>query len=180
VSLQDVLRLYSTWGHHRYDEDISQLSHGLQCANLARQQGSSDELVAAALLHDVGHLLELDRKAGNVDVDLNDRHDQSGADYLSLTFGPEVTEPIRWHVQAKRYLCTVDEEYHNLLSCASKRSLEFQGGPMNSDEVAEFERNRYFNEAIALRLWDEGGKDRETMIFGIEHYLPVLVALASE
>jgi len=178
MTLQRVLDLYDRWGNHRYDEELSQLAHGLQCADLARQHGAADSLVAAALLHDVGHLLGLERRAGDVDVELNDRHDATGANYLSGTFGPDVTEPIRWHVHAKRYLCAVEANYVALLSEASIRSLQFQGGTMTPEEVAEFEMRPFFNDAVQLRRWDEGGKDLTRQVAGLDDFTAMLRALS--
>ena len=134
-SIDEVLDLYETWGRERYDEEVTQLDHALQTAALARAAEASDALVAAALLHDVGHLLELrddGARDGDVDVDLG--HESRGARWLASIFPPAVTAPIALHVAAKRYRCAVDPEYHDGLSEGSARSLVRQGGPMSPDE----------------------------------------------
>jgi phosphonate degradation associated HDIG domain protein len=159
ASVEDICALYETWGAEHYDEELSQLAHALQTAALAEQAGSADALVVAALLHDVGHLLEVQatrrsEPASGVDR----RHETTGARYLSGLFGAEVTGPITLHVAAKRYLCAIDAAYHDTLSEGSRRSLERQGGPMAPDEVAAFEQEPGFEDAVALRRWDDLGK----------------------
>jgi phosphonate degradation associated HDIG domain protein len=159
TSVDEVLELYRRWGDEHYDEALSQTEHALQCAALARAEGAGDPLVAAALLHDVGHLLELAARDGHGElpsVDLG--HEAVGARYLAQLFGPQVTAPISLHVRAKRYLCAVDPAYLAGLSAGSARSLELQGGPADADEVAAFEANPGFDAAVRLRHWDDGGK----------------------
>ncbi len=73
-------------------------------------------------------------------------------------FGPEVYEPVHLHVAAKRYLCATDPAYFTRLSPASVQSLQLQGGPMSADEIAAFESNPYFREAVRLRHWDDKAK----------------------
>jgi phosphonate degradation associated HDIG domain protein len=155
ASVDEVLRLFDEWGQDRYDEAISQLDHALQTAALARRDGAGDELVAAALLHDVGHLLHL-RSGGTVEDGTS--HERRGARYLAGLFPRAVTGPIALHVQAKRYRCAVDPGYHASLSEGSTRSLERQGGPFASDEVAAFERRLGAKDAVRLREWDDAGK----------------------
>jgi len=156
-SVDEVLALFERWGPQRYDEEVSQLEHALQTAALARAAGAADALVAAALLHDVGHLLELAAGAAAVaDHDL--RHEASGSAYLAGVFPPTVTAPIALHVAAKRYRCAVDPGYAAGLSAGSTASLVRQGGPMNPDEVARFEGLPGQADAVALRGWDDQGK----------------------
>lgn len=157
-SVDDVVALYERWGHHRYDEAISQLDHGLQCAALALRDGATDELVVAALLHDVGHLLHLDATGGGGPADEDLDHESVGARYLSGLFGPAVTAPIAAHVRAKRYLCRVDAGYLAGLSDGSRRSLALQGGPMSDDESRRFAAATGATDAVALRRWDDAGK----------------------
>jgi len=159
TSVDELLELYERWGPENYDEGLSQLDHALQTAALAVAEGAPDELVAAALLHDVGHLLDLAAAEGHwepSDIDLD--HESVGARHLASLFGPGVTGPVALHVRAKRYRSAVDADYHATLSDGSLRSLEVQGGPMTADEVAAFELNPSFDAAVALRRWDDGGK----------------------
>ena len=159
-SVDEILDLYRQWGDEMYDEDVSQTTHAVQCARRAQRDGASPAFTLAALLHDVGHLLEIRaRKSGDVVRDIDLRHQDSGADALSGIFGPEVIEPIRWHVAAKRYLCATDAGYAAGLSAGSTASLALQGGPMTASECAEFMRSPHSTDAIRLRRWDDLGKD---------------------
>jgi len=139
-------------------EPVSTAEHMIQAGSLAEAAGAGEQLVVAALLHDVGHfhgeLSGHDLMAGT-----DNRHSHVGADWLAQWFGPEVTEPVRLHVAAKRYLCQVEPGYFDLLSEASVYTLEVQGGPMDSDEVTAFEALPYASAAVALRRWDEQAKE---------------------
>lgn len=178
-TVDDVVALFERYAEHRYDESVSQLAHALQTAALAAADGADDALVAAALLHDVGHLLEIAEQAGDdtpADVDL--AHEARGAAWLSSLFGPEVTAPIALHVQAKRYRCAVDPGELDRLSAGSRRSLALQGGPMDADEVAAFEANAGFAAAVALRGWDDGGKVVGLEMPPLAAHRPLLARLA--
>lgn len=178
ADLAEVLELYATWATERYDEEVSQLDHALQTAAHARAAGASDALVAAALLHDVGHLLELrsgGRADGQVEVDLG--HEGRGARYLGALLPPAVTGPIALHVAAKRYRCAVDPGYAATLSAGSVRSLARQGGPMGPDEVARFEAHPAHADAVALRSWDDAGKVEGLEVAPLEAYRPLLEGL---
>ncbi len=123
----------------------------------------------AALLHDVGHLLDgQDEDLANRGVD--GRHEEAGGAWLARHFGLEVIEPIRLHVAAKRYLCAVDPAYLDGLSTASRLSLSVQGGPMGAEERVQFEANPYYREAIRLRHWDDTAKVPGLEVPGLEHY----------
>ncbi|MCL9780260.1 HD domain-containing protein [Vibrio sp. S4M6] len=152
--LNTLTNLYDELGHMRYGEDVSQSQHAMQCAELAIKDGASEALIIAALLHDIGHLLEQTSIAYG-----NYRHDKLGAEYLSHWLPPEVTEPIRLHAQAKRYLCATVPNYYETLSAASKDSLANQGGVMSNLECLSFEKETYFKQAVQLRRWDDEGKD---------------------
>jgi predicted HD phosphohydrolase len=130
-------------------------------------------LVAAALLHDIGHYTS---EFGPLSDESHDDnfHDEAGARVLEGFFPPVVIECVRLHVAAKRYLCATDPSYHGKLSAASIHTLGLQGGPMNEAEVAEFRRNRHFKEAVRVRLWDEGGKDPDLATPPFRHYMPLL------
>lgn len=156
--VDSIERLYATRAQGNYfGEAITQLEHGLQCAYFAERAGASEPVVIAALLHDIGHLVV------DVPPDLTDwthdaQHEQTGADWLATHFGPAVTEPVRLHVTAKRYLCATDADYAARLSAASVHTLALQGGPLSPAEVAAFEAHPQHRDAITLRRCDEQGK----------------------
>jgi gamma-butyrobetaine dioxygenase len=155
--VDEILELFDTRGARDYlGEPVSQLEHALQAAKLAVQAGASDALVAAALLHDIGHLLGPEDDPAEQGVD--GFHEEAGSQWLARHFGPEVTEPIRLHVMAKRYLCATDPAYQDSLSPASIRSLELQGGPLNGEEIRQFESNPHHGDAVLLRKWDDSAK----------------------
>lgn len=163
--LAEIEQLYADMGQNTYGEGITQTEHGVQCAELACRAGESPALITAALLHDIGHLLEeVSAEHGNF------RHDKVGADYLLPLFGAEVAEPVRLHAQAKRYLCTVEEGYFESLSAASVHSLKHQGGLMTEAEVEQFRQQPQFEAAIKLRRWDDAGKDPELASLPFERY----------
>ena len=168
----DLIQLFHKLGQEPYGEHITQEEHAIQCAALAEHEGAPDSLILAALLHDVGHLIE---KAD--DAFGYHKHDRSGADYLGRFYGSEVTEPVRLHVTAKRYLCAVESGYEDKLSPASAYTLSKQGGPMNAEEVAAFEQNAGFADAVRLRRWDEGGKVEGLEIKPFEAYRPLMEKL---
>ena len=141
--------------------------HMLQAGALAEAAGAEGALVAAALLHDIGHLLDEDE----------DRHGEAGANWLSQWFGDAVTEPVRLHVAAKRYLCAVDAGYFGLLSAESVRTLSLQGGPMTAAEVAAFEALPFSRDAVAIRHWDDQAKDPVVTPPRFAHFAPLLEAL---
>ncbi len=154
--IQQIIELFDAEGHHTYGEGINQTEHAVQCAELAIRDGGSAELITSALLHDIGHLMATtDIAFGNY------KHDSIGADFLAPYFPAEVTEPIRLHAQAKRYLCAVEPGYLEDLSAASLDSLHHQGGLMNEEEQQAFRQERFFEDAIKLRRWDDEGKDLE-------------------
>lgn len=152
--LKQIEEIYSSMGQNHYGEGITQTEHAVQCARLAREDGERSDMVVAALLHDIGHLVEeISPEHGNF------RHDSVGAEYLAPYFPPGVTEPIRLHAQAKRYLCTVEAGYSDSLSEASKHSLAHQGGLMSEEEITAFRAEPFYQQAIKLRRWDDEGKD---------------------
>lgn len=157
-SVEQCVAFFKERGHSGYGgEAVTQMEHALQCAMLAEAEGATACLITAALLHDIGHLLHaLPDDAPDDGVD--DHHEELGYRYLKQIFGDEVSEPVRLHVPAKRYLCTADPDYRGQLSEPSLVSLQLQGGAMNPQELAEFEDNPHANEAIRLRRWDDAGK----------------------
>jgi phosphonate degradation associated HDIG domain protein len=173
--LETIIGLFAQHGAREYlGEPVSQLEHALQAAHLAVEEDASDPLVVAALLHDIGHLLD-DRAAGAGDRGVDERHEDKGDRFLSQYFDKDVTEPIRLHVSAKRYLCAVDNVYLNRLSPASIRSLELQGGPMHRAEVVAFASLPYVDAAVALRVWDDQAKQPGLGVPGLEEYIPYLL-----
>lgn len=158
VTLESIAKLYRDRGGSLYGgEAVTQLEHALQCANLARENGSTAATVTASLLHDVGHFLH-NLGEDIADRGVDDRHEYRALPYLKKLFGPDVTEPIRLHVDAKRYLCSVDETYWSSLSRTSKISLELQGGIFSEDEAIAFIEQPYAEEAVKLRRWDDLAK----------------------
>ena len=150
-------------------EEVTQAQHMLQAAALAESEGAPPELVLAALLHDVGHVTG-PVSGAELMSGTDDRHSQVAADWLGEWFEPAVTEPIRLHVAAKRYLCAVDPGYAQRLSPASTYTLEVQGGAMTAEEVAAFEAEAYAGDAVRLRRWDDAAKDPAVSVPPFDHY----------
>jgi phosphonate degradation associated HDIG domain protein len=168
--VDDIMDLFERRGAAAYHgEAVSQTEHALQAAELAAREGAPDHLVVAALLHDVGHLLD-GQHEDLADRGLDGRHEEAGCTWLAAHFGPDVTEPVRLHVAAKRYLCAVDPAYLAGLSSASRLSLALQGGPMAAEECAEFESNPLYHDAIRLRHWDDTAKNPGLKVPGLGHY----------
>jgi phosphonate degradation associated HDIG domain protein len=172
-----IAELFSSEGAGEYlGEPVTQAVHMLQAAYLAEQEGAADALVAAALLHDVGHF-----KGAISGQDLmsgtDNLHSHSGADWLGQWFGPQVTEPVRLHVAAKRYLCAVEPGYAHTLSPASVYTLGVQGGPMRGAELTEFAASPYADDACRLRRWDDAAKDPDAAAPAFDHFRPLLAGL---
>lgn len=167
---REILDLFRRAGHSQYGhEAVSQLEHALQAALLAERAGADAAQVTAALAHDLGHLLHhLPDDAPDQGID--DHHERLAAGWLARRFGPAVVEPVRLHVAAKRYLCTVEPEYRERLSAPSLRSYELQGGPMSPDELAEFRASHYHQAAVALRRWDDEAKVPELPTPPVEYF----------
>jgi phosphonate degradation associated HDIG domain protein len=177
--VDDLLAWYQIVGASNYDEQVTQLAHALQTAAHARQNGASDLEVGAALLHDVGHFLVREHREQGDFLTRDLQHEIVGAAWLSQYFSPELAQLVRLHVPAKRWLCTMDEDYWNGLSDASKRSLEVQGGRMRPDEVAAFEAQAGWQAAVALRQYDDLGKQRDFEVPGLDSYREMLLGLLS-
>ncbi len=156
--IDDIFGLLAGPGRAAYlGEPVSQAEHALQAAWAAEQAGAASALVVAALLHDIGHLLH-DYGEHCAVVGRDDRHEELGQVWLQRWFGPEVTEPVRLHVAAKRYLSAIEPTYAASLSEASVLSLRLQGGPFSPSEAAAFLAQPHASEAVALRRWDEAAK----------------------
>jgi phosphonate degradation associated HDIG domain protein len=174
--IEQILRMFRERGGSGYGgEAVTQREHALQAAHFARQTGASPALVAAALLHDIGHLLH-DLPDDAPDQGVDDRHEQLGAAWLSRWFGPETAEPVRLHVAAKRYLCAAEPAYFEHLSEPSLVSLRLQGGPMSADELQQFRASPHFEAAVLLRRWDEAAKIPGMAVAEVEQYVPDLQA----
>lgn len=172
--VQKIVDLFNEKGHSLYGgEAVTQMEHALQAATYARKNNASDALIAASLLHDIGHLLHaLPDDAPDFGVD--DLHEELAAIFLEKYFIKEVVEPAKLHVQAKRYLCFVDADYYNTLSEPSRQSLALQGGIMNAEEAAEFEKYENYKEAVLLRTWDDLAKDPTMQTDPIEAFAPYI------
>lgn len=167
-----IAHLLETKAEGRYGlHDLTQRQHALQSAWLAERQGCPAALIAASLLHDIGHLvhdLGDDPAAAGVD----DRHEERGHAFLAAWFGPEVTEPVRLHVAAKRCLCATEPGYAGRLAPDSVLSLSLQGGPMSAAEVAAFRALPQAEAALRLRRFDEAAKVKDLRTPPVAHFLP--------
>lgn len=176
-SLEPLAELFAGAGSAEYfGEPVTVAEHMLQAGALAEAAGAPPHLVAAALLHDVGHfhgpVTGADLMEGT-----DNRHSHTGADLLARWFGPEVTEPVRLHVAAKRYLCTADPGYRALLSAASEYTLQVQGGPMSAAQAEAFAALPHAADAVAVRRWDEQAKETGADTPGFDHFRPLLTSL---
>ncbi len=180
--IERLLGLFAEPGRRSYGgAGVTLVEHMLQTAALAEQAQATDELVAAALLHDIGHFgtdFPWQRRFSEHRQMLKRRvdrhHEEAGARLLQPYFGPEITEPIRLHVAAKRYLCAVEPQYLGKLSATTRHTLGLQGGPMTASEVAEFEAASYASQAVSLRRWDEQATVPGRKTPAGEHYRALL------
>ena len=153
-----ILDLFADQGAREYmGEAVSMSQHMEQSAACAVADGASDALQVAALLHDIGHFIG-EHPIEALENGIDNNHETIGAHFLERFFPSSVSEPVRLHVAAKRYLCATDPDYFGKLSEASVNSLMVQGGPMSAEEVREFETNAHYREAVQLRLYDDDGK----------------------
>ncbi|GAB2178770.1 phosphonate degradation HD-domain oxygenase [Dongia sp. agr-C8] len=172
-TMEEIRAAFAKRGHEGYGEGVSQLEHALQCAVFAERDGASEPLIVATLLHDIGHMLH-DLPEDIADSGIDTQHESLGSAWLSQHFGPEVSEPVRLHVAAKRYLSAREAGYFDLLSEASKLSLRLQGGPMNAEEQAKFGAERFYKDAVALRRWDDEGKILGLKTPDLGHFAPMI------
>ncbi|OCR00200.1 phosphohydrolase [Oscillatoriales cyanobacterium USR001] len=175
ATLTEILHILRSRGHEQYGgETVTQLEHALQCATIAKEQNASPELIAACLLHDFGHLIHsLGENAAENGI--NDRHEYRAIPWLEPLFPAAVTEPIRLHVQAKRYLCAVNPTYFAELSPNSQQSLTLQGGIFSPEETATFLSLPFAESAIQLRLWDEQAKISGQITPTLDDFIPMLM-----
>ncbi|MBZ0333992.1 HD domain-containing protein [Marinobacter sp. AL4B] len=163
-------------GESYMGEPVSMSEHMLQTAALAERAGAPNSLVAASLLHDIGHYTS-EFPEESLEQGQDNYHETAGADVLTTFFPKSVHEPIKLHVAAKRYLCATKPEYFNRLSPASVNSLNVQGGPMSAGEAAAFEAHEYYRDALRLRVWDDEGKIAGAPTPTFDHYRPLLTGL---
>jgi len=171
LSITDIEALFARRGGEQYSgEPVTQLEHALQTAQLAELAGADDELVTAALLHDLGHLLNDQGESPSL-RGIDDLHQYFALPFLRGVFGERVLHAIQWHVDAKRYLCATRPDYWASLSDDSRRSLELQGGIFSAEEAHAFIARTHAQEAVQLRLWDDLAKDANRATPPLAHYL---------
>ena len=177
----EIIGLYHRKGNSNYiGEEITQLEHACQSAQFAERDGQDDEVILAAFLHDLGHLLDEEENAEDMNGYGVKDHEAIGAEYLKARgFSDKLTLLIKSHVEAKRYLCAVNKRYYDNLSHASKMTLEFQGGVMSEEEVKTFESNPFKNLIIKMRTWDEAAKEKDVPLPDLEVYRDKIVQLLS-
>jgi len=173
---QVLAQMNNRGGEAYFGEPVTVLEHCLQAAYFARQQASPDALVVAALLHDIGHLLHGESE-DVAEAGIDTRHEELADRMLAAHLPSAVTEPIRLHVAAKRYLCFADPAYGRALSPSSQLSLQLQGGPMSTSEAEAFLAGAFALDAIALRRWDDEAKIPELPVPAVFDYLPQLKTL---
>lgn len=173
-AVDEIFELYAAKGSGAYfGERVTQLQHALQTANLARKAHASEEVILAALLHDIGHLLggEQHDEIGVID------HDTSAIEWLrSRRFSEHLIRLVSSHVSAKRYLTATNPSYRDRLSEASRKTLQLQGGPMSQEEAIAFARSPWLDEILRVRSWDEQAKDPDAEVPGLETYRGMLAA----
>lgn len=175
LTLQDISSLLNSRATTWYGQEaVSQLEHALQCAYLAEKANETSETIVAALLHDLGHILSKENPSTTVDDGSppikDDLHQYVALPFLRNIFSDAVLEPIKLHVEAKRYLCAVDSNYWDSLSPASKHSLELQGGIFNEVQVKAFEDLPYASQATRLRRYDDLAKVAGLSTPSLSHY----------
>lgn len=176
--VEQLVELYSSDAAEQfYDEAVTELQHALQAGWLAERQGVDTALVVAALLHDVGHLLVGDLLPIDIAMQGDEHHEAVGAAWLQPSFGPDVAGPVALHVDAKRYLCAVQQDYLASLTASSVRSLGVQGGPMSAGEIVAFEAKPRIGRAVMLRRWDDQAKIAGAQTPSFAHFVPLLRSL---
>jgi phosphonate degradation associated HDIG domain protein len=175
MDILNVLRnCFATAGPRPYaGETVTQVEHALQCAASAELRGASDSLVAAAFLHDIGHMIDKDGEhLARRGVDA--RHERQGAEFLGKFFPLAISEPVRLHVAANAYLCAIEPDYHRRLSPVSQRSLELQGGAMSAADADAFRKLPFAEHAVLLRRWDDLAKEVGRKTPSLEHFLAIV------
>ena len=169
--LQVIRDTFDKNGHGNYGvEEVSQFQHALQSATLAEASSANAQEISAALLHDIGHIMDGEELPENIEGNLDDHHEERAYNWLKSHFGNAVADPVRLHVAAKRYLCTVDASYSDNLSPTSYKSFLDQGGEMNEEEKLQFEAEPHYKEALSLRRWDDLAKDKSKETPSLSHF----------
>jgi [1-hydroxy-2-(trimethylamino)ethyl]phosphonate dioxygenase len=176
-SVDEVFELLAAGGSEAYfGEPVTQLEHALQAAWFIQRKGGEPSLIAAGLLHDLGHLLHHEGE-DIADRGVDTRHEEMGAEALAGHLGAAVLDPIHLHVAAKRYLCFANQHYFNQLSPASRQSLALQGGPMSAAEAEAFLALPHARDAVTLRHADDAAKVPGLEVPALEAYRELLVSL---
>jgi phosphonate degradation associated HDIG domain protein len=170
-TLEDIESLFQRRGGEQYaGEPVTQLEHALQSAALAEGEGADDELVTAALLHDLGHLLhDLGETPTLRGVD--DVHQYAALPFLRGLFRERVLNAVKLHVDAKRWLCATRAGYLETLSADSQRSLRLQGDVFDAAQAAAFAALPGARDAVRVRLWDDRAKDAGAPTPSLEHFI---------
>jgi phosphonate degradation associated HDIG domain protein len=173
LALGDIEKLFRRHGHIEYSgEAVTQLEHALQTAQRAQSESANDTLVTAALLHDLGHLLNLQGETPTA-RGIDDQHQYYAIPFLRPLFPPAVIEAIRLHVDAKRALCALEPEYYEALSEDSKRSLTLQGGIFTRAEADAFMAKPFAADAVRVRRWDDSAKIPGHTTPPLSHYFAI-------
>ena len=179
LALADIEKLFRDHGHIEYSgEGVTQLQHALQAAQLAEGENAGDLLVTAALLHDLGHLLNVQGETPTA-RGIDDQHQYYAIPFLRPLFPPPVIEAIRLHVDAKRALCAMEPEYYEALSEDSKRSLTLQGGIFSKAEAGAFMAKPHAADAVRVRRWDDAAKSPGLATQPLSHYLAIAARCAN-
>ncbi|UHL63714.1 phosphohydrolase [Paralcaligenes sp. KSB-10] len=176
LSLADIRSLFQEYGSSLYSgEAVTQLEHALQTASLAEREGASKALIAASLLHDLGHILCLLQAASaQPKLGTDDLHQFYALPFLQSTLPDAVLDPIKLHVDAKRCLCAIDNGYYSTLSPASVQSLRLQGGVFNAADAENFLQRPFAQDALRLRRWDDKAKIPDAATPDLEHFLAIV------
>jgi phosphonate degradation associated HDIG domain protein len=177
LSISDICILFARKGGRAYDgEPVTQLEHALQTANRAQEDGAAPPLIAAALLHDLGHLLN-DQGESPTLRGVDDLHQYAALPFLRALFPDDVLTPIQLHVDAKRYLCATRDGYYHSLSADSKRSLVLQGGVFTAEQARAFIAQPHADGAVRVRLWDDLAKVPGAVTPPLAHFIVMLEAV---
>ena len=175
-TILEIRQLFESQGDEEYyGENVSQYEHAAQAAILAKRQGYDEEVQIAAFLHDIGHLFPAQTEEELMEVYGRKDHESVAADWLrERGFSEKIAVLVENHVNAKRYLTYIDDDYYEALSEASKQTLIFQGGRMTENEAKEFEQNPYFELIIKMRRWDEAAKIEAMKLPNLDHFLNII------
>jgi phosphonate degradation associated HDIG domain protein len=180
LTIEDILGVFEAKGHEQYDgEPVTQLGHALQSAHLAEQAGAPSALITAALLHDLGHLLH-DFGQTPTQRGVDDLHQYRCLPFLRALFGPQTLEPIRLHVDAKRFLCAREPGYLESLSADSKRSLVLQGGVFDDAQAKAFGALPHAEDAVRVRRWDDAAKSADAVVPPLSHFVRHMEVCAAD